>query len=400
MRASLWNSINGYVKIMIEGLSQEKLLNLAAQMHLSMWDVRRITYTQMSAFLSVASFKKLRRIAKKTGCKIHIMGKKGVPFLLNRFRFRQVLLYGAIVFFLMLYALSLYVWDIEIQGTQKVDPEAILQVVEKRFPKNTLRFKLDMSAIENDVVRSDSRIAWAGARLAGTTLIVEIVEGVLPPEMVDKETPASIVAAKDAMVYKMTVLEGRTMVEEGKKVKAGDVLINGYYEGKESAGPRFVHSRAIIIGRTWYTATVEIKKLSTVKHKTGKTQKVGRVRVAGLDVSTTSDDFTQFEKESASLTHLNGLYLPLEFEWESQYELADVSVELTPEQMQSQLEKTAWEQVEQKLPKDARFIDKSIEYFETQTGMLATITVEMLEDIGETVPITPSDFETPPIDNT
>lgn len=399
MRASLWNSVNGYVKIQIEGLSQEKLLNLAAQKRLSMWDVRRITYTQMSAYLSVASFKKLRRIVKKTGCKVHLLEKKGVPFLLNRFRFRQVLLYGAVVFLAMLYAISLYVWEIEIQGTQKVDPKEILQVVEKRFPKRTLRFKLDMSAIENDVVRSDSRIAWAGARLVGTTLIVEVVEGVLPPEMVDKETPASIVSAKDAMIYKLTVLEGRTMVEEGQKVKEGDVLINGFYEGKESAAPRLVHSRGIVMGRTWYTATVKMEKMTTVKQKTGKTQKVGRIRVAGLDVSTHGDDFAQFESESASITRLNRLYLPLEFEWERQYELADVVQEQNQDQMQAQLEKTAWEQVEQLLPKDARMVDKSIEFFPTETGMLATITVEMLEDIGKTVPVAQSNFETPPPDN-
>ena len=397
MQASLWNSVNGYVKIKIEGLSQEKFLNLAAENGIVLWDVRRQSYTLTSANMSVANFRKLRRLGKRAGCRVHLSEKKGVPFLLNRFRFRRVLLLGAVVCLAMLYAVSLFVWDIRIEGAQKVDPKSVRAVVKKRFPERSLRARLDMGAIENDVVRSDKRIAWAGARLEGTTLVVEIVEGVLPPQMVDKNSPASIVAAKDAIVEKLTALEGRMMAEEGQRVKAGDVLINGFYEGKESAPARFVHARGFATGRTWYTATAGIERKTSVTKRSGKVLKSGRIRVAGLDVGTKSK-FAKFEGESGSSTWVKNLFLPLEFQWEQQYELIDVPVELSDEEMRTLLEKAVWEQVEPTLPRNARLIEKSVDYFPTKTGMLATIAVEMLEDIASTVPIdatVPTAPETP-----
>ena len=67
-------------------------------------------------FVSVKDYRKLRPFARKTGTKIILLEKYGVPFFLHRFRKRKIFFGGMAACIVLVYVMSLFVWNIHIEG--------------------------------------------------------------------------------------------------------------------------------------------------------------------------------------------------------------------------------------------------------------------------------------------
>lgn len=70
-------------------------------------------------------FKKLKQIAKKTQCKVKINNKKGMPFLMNKYRKRKIFLACLMVITIVLYGTSRFIWNIQIEGIDRVSEDEI-----------------------------------------------------------------------------------------------------------------------------------------------------------------------------------------------------------------------------------------------------------------------------------
>jgi len=79
-------------------------------------------HMQMSG---VKDFKKLKEVAKKTKCKIKLNSKRGMPFFINRYRKRKAFLACVIVIIVLLYAESRFIWNIKIEGIDRIEEEQI-----------------------------------------------------------------------------------------------------------------------------------------------------------------------------------------------------------------------------------------------------------------------------------
>jgi len=82
----LWNYIRGYVIIFVEGYFLEKFVNICTRRQILLWDIQRDRNSKMTLKVSIRGFKMLKPVAKKTGCRVKILEKRGLPFLLNRYR--------------------------------------------------------------------------------------------------------------------------------------------------------------------------------------------------------------------------------------------------------------------------------------------------------------------------
>lgn len=78
----IWNYFRGYVIIKIEGLTLEKFINLAIAKNILLWDITRIDYTTLKAKVSIPGFKALKDVVQKVGCRVSIIEKKAILFLL------------------------------------------------------------------------------------------------------------------------------------------------------------------------------------------------------------------------------------------------------------------------------------------------------------------------------
>ena len=129
---------------------------------------------------------------------------------------------------------------------------------------------IDNMLIENQLLVRIPELSWASLEIRGSRAILRVRESVLPPALVDRNTPCNIVAAKDGIIHKMIVLDGQAAVGPGQTVKKGQLLVSGIIEHPDTIGVRYVHSTGQIIARTWYQQTVELSLKEPYRQRTGR----------------------------------------------------------------------------------------------------------------------------------
>ena len=73
-------NIKGYLEVKVFGFFIERFLNLAMNSDANIWGVKKIDDATATLCIDMSSYKKLVLIASKTGCKLNITKKFGVPF--------------------------------------------------------------------------------------------------------------------------------------------------------------------------------------------------------------------------------------------------------------------------------------------------------------------------------
>ena len=85
----LLNYILGYIKIEIEGYYIERFINICTNKKIAIWNLKREEGIKLYLNAGIKDFKELCKIAKKTQCRIKIERKKGLPFILHRYKKRK-----------------------------------------------------------------------------------------------------------------------------------------------------------------------------------------------------------------------------------------------------------------------------------------------------------------------
>ena len=84
----LYLYIFGYLNIYVEGFFIERFINICLSKRIMLWSLTRENSTSLNAKISVGDFKKIKEAVKKSKCKLKLKDKKGLPFLLKRYRKR------------------------------------------------------------------------------------------------------------------------------------------------------------------------------------------------------------------------------------------------------------------------------------------------------------------------
>lgn len=213
-------AITGYTNIEVEGYYIEKFINICRNKGIYLEDLKRERTTIINASIPAKYFKIVAKIAKSNKCQIKIKEKKGLPFILNRYRKRKIFVISLLVVLLLLIALSKFVWNIEITGNVNISNNEILEIVKSEgLEIGKLKNKIDAKKIVEKIRLERSDISWVGIKLSGTNAIIEIVESDKIPNIIDKEEYCNIVAKKDAMIVSANAQNGTLQVKEGDVVK-------------------------------------------------------------------------------------------------------------------------------------------------------------------------------------
>lgn len=109
----------------------------------------------------ISDFKKLKQIARKTKCQIKINGKRGLPFLMNRYRKRKIFILFLVLIFAGLMLESRFVWNIEVEGLNRISKQEILSdLSEMGLNIGTLKSKINSKEIINRIRLKRDDIAW------------------------------------------------------------------------------------------------------------------------------------------------------------------------------------------------------------------------------------------------
>lgn len=278
-----WRLINGFVVVTLEGRGVERLLNLAVARGLGFWDLRK-EKNEARLSLSVNTFRALRPLIRQTRCRLRIREKVGLPFIKFRLRRRWGLAVGAVIFVAVLYLSTAVIWQVRVVGLNRLKEKEILELVEQiGIRRGSWKWGLDLSELAEELPRRNSAIAWAGLRLRGILLEVEIVEH-LAGTAADHR-PADLVASRDGLIERVVVIEGRAAVQVGDTVSRGDLLIEGIsvlgesaIEPGEQPPPEEVRARGRVEARVWYEAEAPIKLTETAGVQTGRSSSVYSLR--------------------------------------------------------------------------------------------------------------------------
>lgn len=245
--------VSNQVRCLVTGEETLRFVNLCRNNGIELRHlVRRENAIQME--IDVENFKKLRPLVRKTHVKIHILNRHGPAFFFYRHKRRWWFLLGMTVFAGMIYILSLFVWQIDIDGNRKYTDALILQALAQMDVKTGCRkSEIDLQGIEEELRIMYNEITWVSASIAGTKLQIELREGDLKisgssgggqtgnvkrvenrennPKTQNGESetdlPANLVADEDAIITNLVVRRGTVAVRYGDEVKKGDVLIEG-----------------------------------------------------------------------------------------------------------------------------------------------------------------------------
>ena len=308
--------LSGYVDIVIEGYYIEKFINICNNEHIELWNIKRENAIKLHTSVEIKNFKLLRRVCKKTKCKIKIEKKNGMPFVIKKYKKRKVFLIILLIIIIGIITLSNFIWNIEIEGNSNIPKEEIISLASKYgLSVGQWKGKVDEKDIINKIRLERDDIAWVGIDIKGTNAIIKIVEADKKPEMIDEDEYCNIVADKDAMITKVSAQNGTPLVKAGDIVKKGDILIAGWLEGKYT-GKQYVHSYGDIQAKVWYTTTEKIDLKETKKVKTGNTENKYSVKINNFEINLFKS-LPKFQKydtinENKKLKLFSNFYLPFE----------------------------------------------------------------------------------------
>lgn len=220
----------GYLYIRISGNSPERFINLCHTRGILLWNIKK-TPKGYDFMLQIQEFKKLPSVARKTKTRPYIVKRIGFPFYVKRIRQRKGLLAGTALFFVLIYVLSAFIWDIQISGQYTHTEEALLRYLKtievySGMRKNTL----SCPEVETAIREAYSDIGWVSAELKGSKLLIKIQETNMPTLSETETKPMHLTASRDGIVESIVTRTGTPMVKAGDIVKKGDILISGIVE--------------------------------------------------------------------------------------------------------------------------------------------------------------------------
>ncbi|MCI9063396.1 MAG: sporulation protein YqfD [Clostridia bacterium] len=275
----------GYVRIEVEGYYIERFINICRNQKILIWNLKREKGVRLYLNIGIKDFKKLSSVARKTKCKIKIKSKKGIPFLLNRYRKRKIFVILLIIVSISIYTSSKYIWNIDVIVEDNLEIANIRTDLEELGLKKGIRkSEVKTGEIINELRLKRNDISWLGIDVQGTNLIVKIVKADERPEIVDKADYCNIIATKDGIITKITAQNGTAMVSSGDTVKKGDILIAGYMEGKYTE-PRYVHSLGNVQAKVWYTKKEKIPYKQEISRDTGKEEKKLQIKFNNFQIN-------------------------------------------------------------------------------------------------------------------
>lgn len=377
--------ILGYVNIEVEGYFIERFINICNSKKIFLWNMKRKHSTIIRVNIGIRDFKRIKEIAKKTKCRVKIQKKRGVPFILHKYKKRKIFAIFFILLIIAVITLSNFVWNIEVIGNNKISAEEIIKdLADDNFKVGTSKTNLNTKNIIDKIRLKRSDLAWMGIEIKGTNAIVKIVEADLKPDIIKEEEYCNIVATKDAMIVKINAQNGTAVVKEGDVVAKGTVLIQGWLEG-QFTGIRYVHANGEVQAKVWYSQKISVPLKQTKKIKTGKEENKYSVKINNFEINLPKGvpKFQNYDtiETSKKLKLFSDFYLPIEINQKTyqEYEEQEItySIEEAKELGITQADESLKEQIEGK-----QVTNKKINAEQIGANIEVEVIYEVLESIG------------------
>ena len=279
----------GYVRVRLTGRSPERFFNLCRSSKILLWNIA-CEKEEYRFFLLLPDFYRIRPFARKAGVRVRIQEKLGLPFFLYRNRKRKLFAVGAASFFLLLFVLSHFIWNISFSGNLLFTDDMLTgQLREIGVCYGMPKRGVDCDRIEEELRSRCSRIVWVSAHVSGTRLQIRIRENETADGIpLREESPRNLVAETAGTVVSILVRAGKAVVQPGDEVEKRQILVEGMLPVTNDSGEvertLFVRADADIRLRTTKIYREWVPHFQTVRSYTGKMQRGFRLRAGAVDI--------------------------------------------------------------------------------------------------------------------
>ena len=381
----LYRYMTGYVIFEAKGQFPERFLNLCSKDGTAVWDAV-MQNGVLAGCMSVHNYKHVRKKARKAKVRLRVVKRRGLNFIVHRYRRRPGLAVGFVSFFLLIQLMSSFVWDIQIVGAQRVPENEILQVLEQAgVKKGTLRRAIDTEQTRQYMLINTEGLSWAAVNIEGCFATIDVRETRQEEEKEDKNSaPCNIVATRGGEIVSVKAYNGIPAVKTGEAVAAGDLLVSGTATLKNGT-TKFVHADAQVIAKTEHELSVFVPYVQekTVKSEESVCRRVFSFFNLDIPLFTGSVDKPYQREKAVWQPQIGGVKLPLSITTARFYPTRteeytidkEQAKKLCVEKMQALCEKEIGDIVEKQI--DAEFTYQ-------KDGILYTCRYLCEEDIGKT----------------
>ena len=381
----LLSYIAGFMRINVEGYFSSRFINICTQSNILLWNTKTYNSCLFSANISIRDFRKIRKIARNTKCKVTIKNKRGIPFLFERYKKRKILIILITLMIIAMIIISNFVWNIDVECDETINQEEILDIAQKNgLEIGKLKKDIDINKVIRNIRLKRDDIAWAGISINGTNAYIKLVKAEEKPKLIKQDEYCSIISCKEGIITKINVQNGTAVVKPGELVKKGATLVNGWLEGKYT-GIRYVHAIADIEAKVWYSKKEKIYKKQEREEKTGKEETKFKIKINNFEINLfkTLSKFQNYDTivENKKIKLFSDFYLPIELIKVQNYETEKKQTMYTTEELKNHGIEVISQELEKNIDKN-KIINKQINFEEQKDFIELEVIYEVLENIG------------------
>lgn len=376
--------LTGYVTFCGRAGFTERFINLCSRDGIPLWNLKSDS-GGFSACTTVKGYKNIRSAARRSGVRLKIKTRNGLPFFLDRYKYRWGMVVGAVFFVMMLSFLSTRIWYVEVSGNERFSSDSIIEVFDSMGVTIGKRKKdIDTSQIQLKAYTELPDFSWVAINLDGSTAKIEVREKVPVPEIADDKTPCNIRASQGGQIISIKVYEGKGEVKQGYAVAKGDLLINGITENEDGTAV-FHHAKGEVIARTVREIEVIVPDKIKCRKYTGYKSAGYTVFFFGFEIPVKKAEYPQgdYDEEiKKTYAYAGKTKLPLGIIRNTVTVTKEVEEKITAEEA-GNLAALEFEKQYMKLKEDAKVLSEKIESGKYNSGWRIKGTFVCEENIAE-----------------
>ncbi len=392
----LFRFFQGYLRIRVWGFSPERFMNLCCNHNILLWDIEKCGPESYSMNISLNGYFQIRPFVRKTGTKVAVLQKFGLPFFIPHIKLHSFFLLGILGTFCFLFWTTGYIWKIETTGNQEIKTEELTAFLEEQnIEIGCKKSVVQVEELEKAIRNEFPIVTWTSVQIEGTRLWIQIKENdkILT---VDKEidTPSDLVASKDGIVSSIITRNGVPMVKAGDEVKEGDILVSGRVPIYNDAGEIIHYQLYAADADIYLECTYEFQAsmpISYIRHDpTGKEYKSIYLKL--FDKEFIFPDYRDkencdVEEDRKQVQALEQWFLPFYYGIDRYSEYNPVKTKYSKEEVSEELGQEIHTFITSLEEKGVQIIEKDVKIEKGNLQWQLSADFLVIEKTGEAVPI-------------
>ncbi|MCI6921056.1 MAG: sporulation protein YqfD [Lachnospiraceae bacterium] len=318
--------LKGYLLIRVCGNAPERFINLCSNHQIFLWDIQ-IHEAYYTMKIGLSDFYRIKGFTRKTGTKVVVTERFGLPFLSVGMKKRKVFLAGIVISLGFWLLMSAHIWTIQLTGNYYITEDVFMDfLTENGIVHGMKKSKVPVEDLEKAIRNEFPIVTWTSVKVDGSKLLIQIKENELLKEedqtkeqVKATEKGFDLVAQTDGTIVSIVTRSGVPLVQEGQEVKKGDILVQGAIPILSEDGTvrryEFCEADADIMLECRKTYVEEVPLFYREKNYSGREKKrsfveIGAHRIRFSIFGTPYEEYDQLEqKKEVILFHT--FHLPI-----------------------------------------------------------------------------------------